>query len=84
MLEPSHILAHAQQGLNEAKAADIFKARRSELRSTMPQRKSSGYNTLLHRLGVSNPWGNRCVVSRKDTACQILLQWPPGSRAFLP
>lgn len=37
MLEPSHILAHAQQGLNEAKAAHHFKARRSELRSTMLQ-----------------------------------------------
>ena len=63
MLELSHILAHAQQGLNEAKTAGMFKARRSELRSTMPQWKSSGYNRLLHRLGASNPWGNRGALS---------------------
>ena len=31
MLEQSHILAHAQQEINEDKTAGIFKARRSEL-----------------------------------------------------
>ena len=29
----------------------------------MPQWKSSGYNRLLHRLGASNPWGNRGALS---------------------